>query len=375
MNTHELPGTRRPARPLPLVAAAMGALILAMWAGLVRLGWPLPSGWPGPPAMHGPLMIAGFLGTLMGVERAVAIGGRWPFVAPALSAAGALATTAAPTSPAGPLLIAVGSLGLVAVFAALIRRLPAPYTVLMALGAVLWLLGNVVWLAGAALPVVALWWAGFLVLTIVGERLELSRLTRPSRRARAALWLAVALVCVGIAGRSFIGVGWARATGVGFLGLALWLLRFDLARYTVRQPGVTRFSAISLLSGYAWLAASGALWIWHAGGLPGSLHDAMLHGVFLGFVVSMVFGHAPIILPAITGRSVPYRRAFYVHLAVLHASLVLRVAGDLARWTPARQWGGLLNVAALLLFLLTTGRAVAGASGGNPVGPREGRPA
>jgi phosphoadenosine phosphosulfate reductase len=40
-----------------------------MWAGLVRLGW----GWPPYhltlPAAHGPLMISGFLGTLIGVER------------------------------------------------------------------------------------------------------------------------------------------------------------------------------------------------------------------------------------------------------------------------------------------------------------------
>lgn len=49
---------------------------------------------------------------------------------------------------------------------------------------------------------------------------------------------------------------------------------------------------------------------------------------------------------------------FYSHLVLLHLSLLLRVGGDLAIWLPARQWGGLLNVIALLLFLANTGRAI-----------------
>jgi len=35
-----------------------------------------------------------------------------------------------------------------------------------------------------------------------------------------------------------------------------------------------------------------------------------------------------------------------------------RVAGDLLVWLPARQWGGLFNVIALLLFLFNTVKAV-----------------
>ena len=39
---------------------------------------------------------------------------------------------------------------------------------------------------------------------------------------------------------------------------------------------------------------------------------------------------------------------------LLHVSLVLRVYGDLAGNFPARQWGGMLNEVAVLLFLITT---------------------
>ena len=86
----------------------------------------------------------------------------------------------------------------------------------------------------------------------------------------------------------------------------------------------------------------------------------MLHAVFIGFVMSMVFAHAPVIFPAVLGVSLQYSQAFYLHVAVLHVSLVLRVVGDfvdvLGRW---RVWGGLLNAAALLLFLFNTARATA----------------
>jgi hypothetical protein len=83
----------------------------------------------------------------------------------------------------------------------------------------------------------------------------------------------------------------------------------------------------------------------------------MLHTVFLGFAFSMIFGHAPTIVPAITGIRLPFRASFYVPLALLHLSLVLRIAGDLAVQQELRRWGGLLNEVAILLFLAATVRA------------------
>ena len=63
----------------------------------------------------------------------------------------------------------------------------------------------------------------------------------------------------------------------------------------------------------------------------GPTYDAMLHTIFLGFVFSMIFAHAPIILPTITGLALPFQNIFYLHAALLHLSLMLRVAGDLFR--------------------------------------------
>jgi hypothetical protein len=52
------------------------ALLAGLWAGLLRLGWQLPPLLLQLPAQHGPLMVSGFLGTLISLERAVATLGR-----------------------------------------------------------------------------------------------------------------------------------------------------------------------------------------------------------------------------------------------------------------------------------------------------------
>jgi Ca2+/Na+ antiporter len=87
-------------------------------------------------------------------------------------------------------------------------------------------------------------------------------------------------------------------------------------------------------------------------------YDAVLHAVFLGFVFAMVFGHAPIILPAVVRLAVPFRRFFYVPLILLHFALLLRVVGDVLAWNDGRMCGGLLGVLAILLFLVSTAVSV-----------------
>jgi len=179
------------------------------------------------------------------------------------------------------------------------------------------------------------------------------------RRAALLSFLGcLALVSAGLV----VSLAWPAA-GIRLAGLGLWLLRFDLARRTVRQTGLTRFIALCLLPGYAWLVFAGGLWVLEAARFGGGpWYDAMLHSVLVGFVISMVFGHAPLILPAVTGGALPYHPRFYLHLALLHIGLALRVLGDLALWPAARQWGGLLNVVAILIFLASSAAAVAGAA-------------
>jgi hypothetical protein len=239
----------------------------------------------------------------------------------------------------------------VAVFAAVLRLQFQPFAVVMALGALVWLVGNAAWLAGAPVDRVVPAWLGFLVLTIAGERLELSRMLFHGPLVERGFLGLVLGLCVGLAVAAVTaGVG-MRLVGGALVALAAWLARYDVALHTVRQAGLTRYVAVCLLAGYVWLAAGGVLAV--AVGLPagGLLYDAVVHAVFVGFVFSMVFGHAPIIFPSVLGVPVFYRPVLYAPLALLHVSLGLRLAGDLVGPVALRRWGGLLNAVAVVLFL------------------------
>jgi hypothetical protein len=351
------------ARRVPMLAIALLSMLAGMWLGLVRLGWNLPLPWPDQLIAHGPLMACGFLGTLISLERAVALRAAWGYAAPALVAAGALALAFGPLGAVAAPLIAAGSLVVVAIFAVVWQRHPSLFIATMTGGAVAWVTGNALWLIGAPVFRVVFWWLAFLVLTIAGERLELNRVLRPTRGVQAAFVVAAATAIGGVAGASWWPASGVRVLGAGLIALTWWLARYDIARRTVRQRGVTRFMAVCLLGGYGWLGVGGAIAAVTGAATPGVLYDALLHSVFVGFVISMVFAHAPVIFPAVLGVGLQYRPSFYLHAAVLHVSLILRVAGDLidslGRW---RVWGGLLNAAALLLFMVNTVHAVA--SGG-----------
>ncbi|MEK6813371.1 MAG: hypothetical protein AABY65_01365 [Nitrospirota bacterium] len=342
---------------VPFLALGMLCLLLAVWGGLVRLGLEVPSA-PVLAFHHGPLMVSGFLGTVIGLERAVALKRAWTYAVPLLSGLGALALVAGLPERAGAALIVLASLGLVGIFTVIVRIQPALHSVIMGVGAGCWLVGNVLWLFGQPVHLVVHWWGAYLVLTIAGERLELSRLLDPPPSAKAAFQAFVGVYLGGVALTGAFPDAGARIAGAGMLLVTFWLFVNDIARRTIRGTGLTRFTAVCLLSGYVWLGVSGFLLL-ASGHVPaGPVYDAALHALFLGFVFAMIFGHAPIIFPAVLGLPFFFRPAFYAHLAVLHASLALRVAGDLSAWNDGRAWGGALNGLAILLFIASTVYAI-----------------
>ena len=87
-------------------------------------------------------------------------------------------------------------------------------------------------------------------------------------------------------------------------------------------------------------------------------YDVAVHGVFLGFAISMVMAHAPIILPAVLGRPLPYAPALWVPLTLLHVGLAARFVGALAGVVPLWQAGGVVGVLSLLLFVGTAATLV-----------------
>jgi hypothetical protein len=342
----------------PLLAMGMAALLGGLAGGLLRIGWGAGEIPVGLALAHGPLAVSGFLGTLICLERAVALRKAWGYAVPLVSGLGGLALLAGSAAWVAAVLFVVAGMGLLGLYGVFLRMQSEPHLHVMTLAAGAWLVGNLLWLAGAALYVAVPWWIGFLVLTIAGERLELSRMLFHGPRTRSAFLALVAVLLLALSVSTFAWDAGSRLLGVALVGLTVWLLLFDVARYTVFQSGLTRFIAVCLLGGYAWLGAGGVLAVLYGGVVGGPIYDAVLHAVFVGFVFSMVFGHAPIIFPAVLNVPPFYRPRFYAHLALLHASLLIRVVADLAGWYDVRAWGGMLNGVAILVFLLSTATAV-----------------
>lgn len=327
------------------------ALMAGFLAGLERLGVTLPLSANSFAQAHGPLMTIGFLSTVIGLERAVALGRDWAFLAPVFSGLGALAFLAG--LPAASTIMAVGAVILAAAGLDAWRRHPALYSSIMALAAILGALASILWVAGFDIPRIVSLWTAFLVLTIAGERLELTRFLPPSKLRSASLAaLAVAVAALSLSVLLSQDMA-ARLFGAALLCLAVWMLVFDIARRNVRQTGLTRFIGFALLLGYVWLGVGGIALLHHGMPSGGFEYDAVLHIVFVGFVFSMIFGHAPVILPAVLKRQAPYHPLMLLWLLALHAGLILRIAGDHASDMFLRQAGGILNVTAILLFIAT----------------------
>jgi hypothetical protein len=273
-------------------------------------------------------MVSAFFGTVISLERAAALDRPWAYAAPLCAGLAGVSLVAGLLLPGFALMVLAAAVFLAA-NVVVVRRQPSLETAALLAGAAAWLAGNVMLFEGrAAVP----WWIAFFALTIGGERLELSRyLKRPPFVRRTFALLVGLLVLSPIA---------PRALGVVLLLLAAWLVVFDLARVTIRQDRLPRYVAACLLAGYFWLGLAGALIALATG------YDAALHAFFVGFVFSMVFGHAPVILPAVLRVRFPYHPILYLPLAVLHLSLAVRVFVS----TQLGAWG---NAAAIALFIAT----------------------
>src|SRR3546814_21136160 len=83
--------------------------------------------------------------------------------------------------------------------------------------------------------------------------------------------------------------------------------------------------AASMLAGYFWLLVAAGTWMLHGSALSGAAYDVVIHATFLGFTISMIMAHAPVILPAVLRRPLPYRTVRWAPLVLLHTSLALRL--------------------------------------------------
>ena len=331
---------------IALAVTAAASLVAGLTGGLARLGVIAPVG--DTADMHGAIMASGFFGTLISLERAVADGRLVALLVPALSAAGAILLLCGYAEATAPLFLAAG-LGLTLLTALATWKLPTLFTGLMTVAAILWPLGTFFWISGRTLPEVGYVWLGFLILTVVAERIELSRLLRPTLAARGLLVLLVALFALALA----LGQPWQGSTllSVTLAGIALWLLREDIALRTVRTQGFARFSALLLICGYGWLLVAAASLSLLPPGETIYGHDAAIHAIAVGFILSMVFAHAPIILPAVTGAPVRYVPILYLPALLLQVAIGLRITFDALEATEKLHCPAWLTIAAIVIYV------------------------
>ena len=338
-----------PARPALMVPAAI-SLLAGLDAALLLLHLPAPVTSDRLPEVHGMLLVLGFVGTLIALERAVALGTAWAPAAPALLGLGAVLTITPAPLAVGRLVLLAGTLALVAVYVPLWRRQADEAVLVQALGAVLAAGAALLWAGGVGIPQLLPWLVGFVVLTIAGERLELARLAMGPTAGAMLVLLATGLSAAVVASLLVPRTG-SVALGAALAVLVGWLATHDAARRTVRATGLTRYMAVCMLAAYAWAGIAAAVWLTSGSVTDGARYDAVVHAVFLGFTMSMIMAHAPVILPVVTGRRLSYHPALYGPVVLLHASLVVRIwLGDGLDVAHAWQVGAVLNIVALLGF-------------------------
>ncbi|MHA7130175.1 hypothetical protein [Algoriphagus namhaensis] len=331
-------------QPYLLLPLILLVLVLGLTGGSIRMGAQWPD-LPGMAAGHGLLMTGGFLGALISLERAVVMKQRFWYLVPLF------AILTLPLLSVGEQTYAVGSLllsalGLIAMMHLHYLKHPRLHTALLYIGAACWLVGN--WMVGYQELQAAgvTWWMGFILFTIVGERLELSQFLPVPTWARQALLVLLMLYFIGIL-LPFHGSG-KFLLGISAGLIALWLLRFDMARISVRHSGQFRYTGLGLLVGYLWLGLHGLILLF------GSTHlfyyDLMIHSFFLGFVFSMIWAHAPIILPGVFQVKIsPYHPILWWTWTAFQFTLLARVVCTLAEAGMLRKTFGISKAVLILI--------------------------
>ena len=308
---------------LPFVLSAMILMLLGLYLGLIKTGLPLVPVIS--PDYHAPFMVMGFLGIVISIERVVTFEGYHWYIPPALLFLGAITLN--------PLLYILGAVGTVLIYAYLLKRYGVNLArLLMFLSSIFFLLGNIAYIFSLQ-KAIALW-SVYLIMVIIGERIDLSVLMSRSRWKDVSVALILSLLSVSL----FLWKG--VLVGISLVLLSLWAFKYDVVSVNAfRTRGLTRFMAVNLLLGYVWLLLTGVVWV------VGWNYDFMLHGILLGFVFSMIFAHAPIIFPTILGRRQRYNPILYVPIIFFHIGLLIRFFVDIG-------WGSLLVAISIVFYFL-----------------------
>jgi nitrite reductase (NO-forming) len=369
----KLPKTRLVLLFLAAVGAIIGlnsALIRASIPAIVSRA-PLGDG-------HGVFMIFGFLGGAIGLERAVAFQAgspsrpKWGFLAPAFAGVGSLLmifealpfvsreTSFAPlrflaNNPQALPGIAwtLSMATLTGIYLGVWRRQQSVAVLIQLLGAFVGVCGIALWARGVDAQIIAPWWMGYLVLTIVGERIELARVAFIAHNIEWLIFFSCVAFSVALGLCLLNPAAGYPALGVSLGAMLLLAITHDTARKTYRLRGVTGFMGTCMLVGYAWALLAAAVWIFSPTGFEGYWRDMAIHALAIGFTMSMVAAHASMIIPSITRRPMTYRPVLWVGWAVMQLGLAVRLLGTTRDATLLWQWGDGISVVGMLAMMVT----------------------
>jgi hypothetical protein len=325
----------------------MLSLITGLLAGLHRIGWNLSLGRVTP--NHGAIMVGGFLGTLIILEKIIPLKRNILYVFPIISGGSVvLFFIGQPVYSIASLVLASTGLSII-FFIYWIREKSAIYFLMLG-GAICWLTGNILLIIHNFYPISVPWWMAFVLLIITAERMELMKFLPVSKNQKLifiGMLLVFAIGCV----ISFHGIGKYLAA-VSLAGSSIWLMRHDVVGLNLRKTDLPRYVGVALLSGYFALLLSGIF-------LPLLTeqplgYDILVHSFFIGFVFSMIFAHGPIILPGVLGLSVkPYHPILFIWLALLHTSWITRAISDITLDMQLRKYSGLISAIAIIGYFLS----------------------
>lgn len=333
--------------PLAIVFVLLGTVV-----GMLRLMYlngitaqPIASALYG---HHGEIMVFGFLATLIVTERYLGSLDlplpRPVHAMPFMVGLGALTKLIGwlagveSLDVLGTLLLGLGVIGyLVLLYHLASGRDPAAYRFL-GLAAVLLLTAALLTLryrpsGNLGLTLVLL---GFPVMTILGERLELSRVVAPRSPARSGWMLSLAAAAWVLLLAYVVGPrkGYLIVAAVVLLApVAASLAWGDRRLMATSTQRLGNYVARHLPLAYAWLFLGLLLSAVFAlrTGFSQPLFDAASHSLAVGFVGTMILAHGPVIAPAILRRRLNASRLSYIPLGLLTLGNVLRVGGYLLR--------------------------------------------
>jgi len=332
---------------VPFLFLAFVCLLLGLLTGLNRIGWDILMVSITP--HHGAIMVGGFLGTLISLEKIIPLRRKVLYIFPVMSGGSIVLFLVNLPLPAF-LFLVLAATGLSAVFLNYFLKERNLIYLLMLAGGLCWLTGNVLLMTRKFYPLAFPWWLGFALCIITSERLELMKFLPVREPTKRLLVVFLGLYIAGVL-LSFHGFG-QTISGIALIAIALWLMRNDMIGISIKKDQLPRFVAVALLAGYVAMLLTGIFFL--VLNDQSMSYDAIVHTFFLGFVFSMIFAHGPIILPGVLGISLkPYHPILYAWLILLHLSWITRIAGDIILQHDMRKVSAVLTVLSILCYFAT----------------------